>query len=156
MVSQPVEQRAREQFGPDAFMMPPFSIAWCVAGEHEVDDLLLAEIDLPGLSFCALPSAQQPAREIVKDGLRRDPERCGGALDRVGPSGQRGGFALTPLIFTVAMPQRLRSSQTFSPLKVQPRAATKPSRLSAVAISLSILPAPLRAATRWRNRSRSL
>jgi hypothetical protein len=23
--------------GPDAFMMPPFSIAWCVAGEHEVE-----------------------------------------------------------------------------------------------------------------------
>ena len=22
---------------PDAFMMPPFSIAWCVAGEHEVE-----------------------------------------------------------------------------------------------------------------------
>jgi len=21
----------------DAFMMPPFSIAWCVAGEHEVE-----------------------------------------------------------------------------------------------------------------------
>ena len=22
---------------PDAFIMPPFSIAWCVAGEHEVE-----------------------------------------------------------------------------------------------------------------------
>ena len=53
----------------------------------KLNDLLLAEIDLPGLAFCALPSAQQPAREIVKDGLRRDPERCGGALDRVCPIG---------------------------------------------------------------------
>src|SRR3954468_17729795 len=51
----------------------------------KLNDLLLAEIDLPGLPFCPLPSAQQPAREIVKDGLWRDAERCGGALDRIGP-----------------------------------------------------------------------
>ena len=37
MVSEPVEQGTREPLGPDAFMMPPFSIAWCVAGEHEVE-----------------------------------------------------------------------------------------------------------------------
>jgi hypothetical protein len=41
----------------------------------QLDDLLLTEIDLPGLAFCQLPSAQQPAREIVRDGLRRDAER---------------------------------------------------------------------------------
>ena len=29
-----MDQRVRL---PDAFMMPPFSIAWCVAGEHEVE-----------------------------------------------------------------------------------------------------------------------
>src|SRR4051794_24543811 len=53
----------------------------------KLNDLLVVEIDLPRLSFCPLPSAQQPACEIVKDGLRCDPERCGGALDRVGPIG---------------------------------------------------------------------
>src|SRR5215208_7004799 len=53
----------------------------------KLNDLLLAEIDLPGLAFCPLPSAQQPACEIVKDGLWRNPERCRGALDRVGPIG---------------------------------------------------------------------
>src|SRR4051794_2063974 len=52
-----------------------------------MNDLLLAEIDLPGLPFCPLPSAHQPASEIVKDGLWRDAERCRGALNRIGPIG---------------------------------------------------------------------
>ena len=45
---------------------------------------------------------------------------------RAEPSGHHMGFAPTPLILTVGMPQRVRNSQTFSPLKAQPRAATKP------------------------------
>jgi hypothetical protein len=49
-----------------------------------------------------------------------------------------------PLILTVGISQRLRSNHTFSPLNLQPRAATKPSRLRIVAISLSILWAALR------------
>src|SRR3954453_4912625 len=53
----------------------------------KLNDLLLAEIDLPGLPFCPLPSAHQPASEIVKDGLWRDAERRRGALNRIGPIG---------------------------------------------------------------------
>src|SRR3954453_6571661 len=53
----------------------------------KLNDLLLTEIDLPGLPFCPLPSAQQPASEIVEDGLWRDAERRRGALDRIGPIG---------------------------------------------------------------------
>jgi hypothetical protein len=45
-------------------MMPPFSIAWLSHASTKLNDLLLAEIDLPGLAFYALLSAHQPAREI--------------------------------------------------------------------------------------------
>jgi hypothetical protein len=31
------ERLVRDLSAPDAFMMPPLSIAWCVAGEHEVE-----------------------------------------------------------------------------------------------------------------------
>src|SRR3954451_6561088 len=37
VVSQPIEQRGGHFGVPDAFMTPPFSIAWCVAGEHGVE-----------------------------------------------------------------------------------------------------------------------
>ena len=37
VVGEPVEQGSRQPFGPGGFMTPPFSIAWCVAGEHEVE-----------------------------------------------------------------------------------------------------------------------
>jgi hypothetical protein len=37
MISEPVEQGSRKPLGPDAVMTPPFSIAWYVAGEHEVE-----------------------------------------------------------------------------------------------------------------------
>src|SRR3954467_10884168 len=53
----------------------------------QLNNLLLAEIDLPGLPLCRLPSAHQPASEIVKNGLWRDAERRRGALNRIGPIG---------------------------------------------------------------------
>jgi hypothetical protein len=52
------------------------------------------------------------------------------------PSGQR-------VILNVGRPQRLRSNQTLSALNLQPRAATKPSLLRIVTMSLSILRAAL-------------
>jgi hypothetical protein len=72
------------------------------------------------------------------------------------PSGQRAGFEPMPLILTVGISQRLRSNQTFSPLNLQPRAATKPSLLRVVAMSLSILRAALSSVIRCRSRSRSM
>ena len=37
VVHEPVEDGVGVGRVPDAFIMPPFSIAWCVAGEHEVE-----------------------------------------------------------------------------------------------------------------------
>ena len=37
MVGQAIEQGTGQPLGADAFMMPPSSIAWCVAGEHGAD-----------------------------------------------------------------------------------------------------------------------
>ena len=37
IVNDAIEDRVGQGGIPDAFMTPPFSIAWCVAGEHEVE-----------------------------------------------------------------------------------------------------------------------
>src|SRR4051812_19247225 len=37
VMSQSIQQRGCHLGIPDAFMTPPFLIAWCVAGEHEVE-----------------------------------------------------------------------------------------------------------------------
>jgi hypothetical protein len=37
IVNDTVEDRVGQSGIPDTFMTPPFSIAWCVAGEHEVE-----------------------------------------------------------------------------------------------------------------------
>ncbi|KOX59614.1 hypothetical protein ADL19_04935 [Streptomyces purpurogeneiscleroticus] len=65
-------------------------------------------------------------------------------------------MALTPLILTVAMSKRCRSSQTLPPANAQPRAAMKPSAFSRAAIALFIRPAALSAVIRSRGRSRSM
>jgi hypothetical protein len=60
-------------------------------------DLFVREFDLPWLPFRELPPGQQSALEILKDRLRRDPERRRRALHREGavwPVCRIGGYTI--------------------------------------------------------------
>src|SRR3954464_1114864 len=48
------------------------------------DDLIVRELDLPGLPFCELSPREPPPREIIEHGLGCNPKRRRSALDRIG------------------------------------------------------------------------
>jgi hypothetical protein len=48
------------------------------------DDLIVRELDLPGLPFCELSPREPPPREIIEHGLGCNPKRRRSTLDRIG------------------------------------------------------------------------
>src|SRR3954447_7816850 len=120
------------------------------------DDLSIRELDLPGLPFGELSTREPPPRKMIEHGLRRDLERRRCALDRIAAIRPAERVSAHPVDLDRRDAPALAQEPDGLALDAQPRAAMKPSRFSAAAISLSIWPAPLSALTRRRSRSTSM